>query len=118
MAMNSTKSGVYSLIAGAVAAILASACCLGPLVLVLLGFGGAWMSSLQVLEPYRPLTLGIAVVFLVLAYRKLWQPVAVCEPSTLCAVPRTQRLYKSLFWLVALLVLTSLGFPYIAPFFY
>jgi mercuric ion transport protein len=116
--MNTNKSGAYTLIAGGIAAILASACCLGPLMLVLLGFGGAWMSNLQVLEPFRPVTLSIAIVFLVLAYRKIWQPVAACQPDTMCAVPRTQRMYKALFWLVALLIVISIGFPYIAPFFY
>lgn len=116
--MNSKQSGAYSLIASAIAVILASACCIGPLVLVLLGFGGAWMSNLQLLEPFRPFTLGIAIVFLVLAYRKLWQPVATCESGTVCAVPRTQRMYKALFWLVALLIVISIAFPYIAPFFY
>ncbi|ARU30972.1 mercuric transport protein [Sulfuriferula sp. AH1] len=116
--MNSTKSGAYSLVAGGIAAILASACCLGPLVLVLLGFGGAWMSNLQVLEPFRPFTLAIAIVFLALAYRKLWQPVTPCQPGTMCAVPRTQRMYKALFWLVALLVAISIVSPYVAPFFY
>lgn len=116
--MNSTKSGAYSLIAGGIAAILASACCLGPLVLVLLGFGGAWMSNLQVLEPFRPFTLGIAILFLVLAYRKLWQPAATCDTGTLCAVPRTQRMYKILFWLVATLIVISISSPYLAPLFY
>ena len=116
--MNSKQSGAYSLIASGIAVILASACCMGPLVLVVLGFGGAWMSNLQVLEPFRPFTLGIAIVFLGLAYRKLWQPVATCESGTVCAMPRTQRMYKVLFWLVALLIVISIGFPYIAPFFY
>ena len=45
------------LAAGSVAAILASTCCLGPLILVLLGFSGAWIGSLSVLEPYRPMFL-------------------------------------------------------------
>lgn len=40
-----------SLAAAAVAAILASACCLGPLVLLTLGLGGAWVSNLTGLEP-------------------------------------------------------------------
>lgn len=118
MSTNASRSGVYSLIAGGIAAILASACCIGPLVLVLLGFGGAWMSHLQVLEPYRPFILGLAIIFLVLAYRKIWRPVAACTPDTLCAVPRTQTLYKALFWIVALLVIASISSPYIAPFFY
>lgn len=118
MGMKSTKSGVFTLMAGGVAAVLASICCVGPLVLVLLGFGGAWVSNLRVLEPFRPVILGIAIMFLVLAYRKIWKPAAACEPGTICAMPHTQRLYKTLFWLVALLILASFGFPYLAPFFY
>lgn len=75
------KSGAYALMAGGVAAIVAAACCIGPLLLVLLGLGGAWMSNLQVLEPYRPVTLVIAIVFLALAYRKIWKPADACEPA-------------------------------------
>lgn len=118
MEMKSTKSGVCTLIAGGVAAILASLCCVGPLVLVLLGFGGAWVSNLQVLEPFRPVILGIAMVFLVLAYRKIWKPADACVPGTMCAVPQTKLLYKILFGVVALLILASLGFPYVAHYFY
>ena len=40
-----------TLITGGFAGILASACCVGPLVLVSLGLGGAWVSTLTVLEP-------------------------------------------------------------------
>ena len=35
---------------------LASACCLGPLVLITLGVSGARISNLAALEPYRPLS--------------------------------------------------------------
>ncbi len=50
--------------AGGLAAITASTCCLGPLVLVALGFSGAWIGNLTVLEPYRPLFIGAALVAL------------------------------------------------------
>ncbi|MHB8914504.1 MAG: mercuric ion transporter MerT [Thiobacillus sp.] len=112
------KSGASALMAGGVAAMVAAACCIGPLLLVVLGFGGAWMSNLQILEPYRPMALGIAIVFLALAYRKIWKPTDACEPGTLCAVPQTRLMYKILFRLVALLILASIGFPYIAHYFY
>ncbi len=52
--MPASNSGRGSLLAGGVAALLASACCLGPLVLVVLGFSGAWIGNLTALEPYRP----------------------------------------------------------------
>jgi mercuric ion transport protein len=43
-----------SLVAGILAALGASACCVGPLLLLTLGIGGAWVGRLTVLEPYRP----------------------------------------------------------------
>ncbi|EBW9243678.1 TPA_asm: mercuric transport protein, partial [Salmonella enterica] len=53
--MSEPQNGRGALFAGGLAAILASTCCLGPLVLVALGFSGAWIGNLTVLEPYRPL---------------------------------------------------------------
>src|SRR5207245_8407831 len=46
-------SGSMALFAGGLAAILASTCCLGPLILISVGFSGAWIGNLTVLEPYR-----------------------------------------------------------------
>ncbi len=57
-----SKSGRGSLVAGGVAAVLASACCLGPLVLISLGISGAWIGNLAALEPYRPWFIGAALV--------------------------------------------------------
>ncbi|MCL6483096.1 MAG: mercuric transport protein, partial [Janthinobacterium lividum] len=53
--MSEPKTGRGALFTGGLAAILASACCLGPLVLIALGFSGAWIGNLAVLEPYRPI---------------------------------------------------------------
>ena len=41
-----------SLVAGVLAGIGASVCCVGPLVLLALGIGGAWIGNLTALEPY------------------------------------------------------------------
>jgi mercuric ion transport protein len=112
------KTGAGSLAAGGLAAILASTCCLGPLVLVSLGLGGAWVSNLTVLEPFRPWFLGAAVLALFFAYRRIFRPVAACKPGEVCAVPATRRTYKLVFWAVAALVGVALVFPYVAPFFY
>lgn len=110
----------WPLIGGVAAAIAASLCCVGPLVLVMLGVGGAWIANLAVLEPYRPLFLGIGVVFIVLAYRKIYRAPAAgaCTPGSLCAMPQTKRVYKMLFWMVVVLIVLAIVFPYIAPLFY
>jgi hypothetical protein len=48
--MPDPKNGGEALAAGGIAAILASTCCLGPLVPVALGFSGAWIGNLVLLE--------------------------------------------------------------------
>ena len=113
-------SGRWPLIGGVAAAVTASLCCIGPLVLVMLGIGGAWVAHLSVLEPYRPVSLGIGVVFLILAYRKIYRtpPAETCRPGSLCAMPQTNRTYKVLFWVVAALIGLAVVFPYLAPLFY
>ena len=116
--MSQDRIGTGTLAAGGFAAVLASACCLGPLVLLSLCVGGAWIVNLTALEPFRPWFLGAAIVALFFAYRRIFRPVADCKPGEICAVPATRRAYKILFWIVAALVGIGLGFPYVAPFFY
>ena len=111
-------SGRGALSTGGLAAILASTCCLGPLVLITLGISGAWISNLTLLEPYQPFFIGAALVALLFAYRRIWRPVAACEPGQVCALPQANRSYKALFWIVVALVIAALGFPLIAPWFY
>ena len=104
--------------AGGLAAILASTCCLGPLVLLLLGFSGAWIGNLTALEPYRPMFVAAAVVALFFAYRQIFRPAATCAPGEVCAVPQVRTTYKAIFWLVAVLILIAVSFPFVAPLFY
>lgn len=115
---STSRDGRGALLAGAVSAILASTCCLGPLVLLTLGFSGAWIGNLTALEPYRPIFIGVALVALFFAGRRIWRPEAACAPGEVCAVPQVKRGYKLLFGAVLVLVLIALVFPYIAPWFY
>ncbi len=111
------KNGRAPLLVGGVAAILASTCCLGPLLLVAVGFSGAWIGNLTVLEPYRPIFIGAALVALFLAYRSIFRPARACNPGEVCAVPHVKKAYKIIFWTVATLVVVAIAFPYILPFF-
>lgn len=110
--------GRGALFAGGVAALLASACCLGPLVLLALGISGAWIANLSALEPYRPLFIAVSGVALFFAWRRIWRPAAACAPGEVCALPQVRRGYKLLFGGVALLLSIALAFPYLAPLFY
>lgn len=106
------------LLAGGVAAILASTCCLGPLVLVALGVSGAWIGNLTVLEPYRPLFIGAALIALAFAARRIFRPAQACKPDEVCAIPRVRMAYKLIFWIVVALVVIALAYPYVLPLFY
>lgn len=107
-----------TLVVGGLAAILASTCCLGPLLLVTLGVSGAWIGNLTALEPYRPIFIGAALVALYFAWRRIFRPVQTCEPGEVCAIPQVRTAYKIFFWVVAALVLVALAFPYVLPLFY
>ncbi len=113
-----SQPGHSVLFAGGVAALLASTCCLGPLVLIMLGFSGAWIGNLTVLEPYRPIFISVALVALFFAWRRIWRPAMVCAPGNMCAMQQVKRIYKLLFGAVSMLVLIALVFPYVAPWFY
>jgi mercuric ion transport protein len=90
-----------SLVAGVLAAIGASVCCVGPLVLLALGIGGAWIGNLTAFEPYRPLFIGLTLLFLGLAFRKVYLVQEACAPGTPCANPQTPRWQRLIFWSVA-----------------
>lgn len=114
----SDKTGSGALFVGGLAAILASTCCLGPLVLVALGLSGAWIGNLTMLEPYRPFFIAGALVALFFAGRRIFRPAKACKPGELCAVPKTRRVYKILFGIVSDLVLIALVYPYVAKLLY
>jgi mercuric ion transport protein len=114
----SDRAASSALLVGGLAAILASTCCLGPLVLVALGLSGAWIGNLTLLEPYRPFFIAGALVALFFAGRRIFRPEHDCQPGEVCAVPRTRRIYKIVFGIVSALVLIALVYPYVAKFFY
>ena len=114
----SDKTALRALLAGGLAALLASTCCLGPLVLITLGFSGAWISQLTVLQPYQPMFIGAALVALFFAGKRIWRPAAQCAPGEVCALPRVRRAYQLLFVGVCALLLMALVFALIAPRFY
>ena len=114
----STRSGSGFLVAGILAAIGASACCVGPLVLLALGVSGAWISSLTALEPYRPIFIGLTLLFLVGAFYRIYPARRVCTPGSACADPRTLNRRRLVFWIVSVLVLGLIAIPWLTPLFY
>lgn len=103
-----------SLIASALAAIGASVCCVGPLVLLAMGIGGAWIAHLTALEPLRPWLIAATLLFLGLAFRHLYLQPQVCKPGTTCAEPIVIKRQRLTFWAVVLALLALLSVPWMA----
>ena len=116
--MSNLQRGNGVLVGSILAAIGASICCVGPLVLLALGVSGAWIGSLTALEPYRPIFIGLTLLFLGLAFYRLYLARPVCTPGSACANPRMLKRQRLTFWIVAVLVLGLIAVPWFAPMFY
>lgn len=115
---SSKTTCLWALVTGGLAALLASACCLGPLVLITLGVSGVWIGHLSELGPLQPVFLGAAFLALLLAWRRIWRPFSECRPDQVCTLPPVHHTYKVLFGVVVCLVTVALIFPFVAPWFY
>ncbi len=100
----------------ALAAVGASLCCVGPFILVLLGIGGGWMSTLVAFSPYRPFFVGITLILLGWAFYKLYL-VKPCAAGEACASPAMRKRQRMIFWLVTFFIVGLIAFPWYAPWF-
>ncbi len=116
--MLSPFNAKIALAGGVLASIGASACCVGPLLLLSLGIGGAWIGNLTVLERYRPVFIVLVLLFLGLAYRTLYLLPQKCDSEAECAADRTKRAQRLIFWIVAPLLLGLVAAPWLMPLFY
>jgi len=107
-----------AMIAGVLAGIGASLCCVAPLVLLSLGLGGAWVANLTAFEPVRPVFMGLALLFIGLSFRKLYLTTQTCELGKPCVDDEVIRKQRFIFWGVTIPLLGLLAFPWFAPLFY
>lgn len=104
---------------GVIGAILASTCCVAPLVLLTLGISGAWIGNLTALEPYKPYFAVVALVFIGLGFRQVYfKPKPVCVEGSYCARPESSVVTKTALWLATVLVVLALTINWWAPLFY
>ncbi len=100
------------------AALGAAVCCAGPLILLLLGISGAWISHLTVVEPARPFLITIALILFLKAGWSLYRPKARCEAGNSCSLPSRRRLYQIIFWLLAAVASLLITSPWLLVWFY
>ena len=104
------RSGLFAA-GGLIGGILASSCCVPPLLLVSLGISGARIGQLTALSPYQPYFLVSALALLGAGF---WQAYRrkpeVCASGSICAKPISGRLTKSILWIGTLFVAAELIF--------
>lgn len=107
--MADTRKSLF-LEAGAVlAAFGGSLCCTLPIAVALLGVGSAGLGAK--LAPFTPWLNGLTVVFLGFAFYQVYKPVE-CEPGEACAVPASRRRRRIALWVVAIVAIALMAFPY------
>ncbi len=106
-------------VGGLLGAILASSCCIVPLVLVTVGISGAWIGNLTALLPYKPIFTVISLGLIGLGFWYVYfRQKPACEEDSFCARPQSSLLTKTALWAATLLVTLSATITWWAPFFY
>jgi len=104
---------------GVLGAILASACCIGPLILVTLGVAGAWIGNLTALEPYKPYFIAATIVFLGLGFWQVYfRKRPSCQEGSYCARPESSLITRTALWIATILVALAASIELWAPWFY
>jgi len=104
---------------GIVGAVLASVCCIGPLVLLTLGVSGAWIGNLTALEPYKPYVAAMTLIFIGLGFRQVYfRAKPACAEGSACARPRSTIVTQVALWIATGLVVLALTIRWWAPLFY
>ena|SRR5438270_291888 len=104
---------------GVVGALLASSCCVVPLVLVTLGVSGAWIGNLTALAPYKPLFTAVALVFIGLGFWQVYiRPKRKRADGNSCATPQSSMITKAALWFAIILTIIALTTDWWAPLFY
>jgi mercuric ion transport protein len=103
---------------GLLGALAASSCCILPLVLFSLGVSGAWIGKFTQLAPYQPYFIAGTAGFLGYGYWLVYRSSKLtCANGEACARPVPRRLMKTGLILATILVITVLGFDFLAPLF-
>jgi len=102
---------VWAALGAVGAAILASSCCIGPVVLAALGAGSVGVAT--ALTPYRPYLLGLTFFLLAGAFYATYRKPraeACCAEGATCAMKSAHR-NRTILWVVTVFVVAAAAFP-------
>lgn len=104
------KKMTLASVGGVTAAIVASLCCIGPVLVVFLGVGS--IAAFSVFEIYRPYLIGLTIVLIGLAFYLTYRKrVVKCEDG-MCKLESAGKWAKIGVWSVTILATFAIGFPY------
>ncbi|MCH7760509.1 hypothetical protein IIA15_03780 [candidate division TA06 bacterium] len=96
------------------AAVGASLCCTGPLVLAALGLGG--IGFVHSVAKYQNFFIPLTILFLGSAHYFTWRKKEKCGPDGVCVTPKGDRLRKVILWVATGFAVFFLFFPYLLSF--
>ena len=101
---------------GLLGALVASSCCLLPLVLFGLGVSGAWIGNLTQLAPYQPFFIAATIACLGYGYWLVYRSSkVVCADGEACSRPLSNRLVQLGLIVATVLVIAAIGLDFLAP---
>ena len=106
---------LFASVGGTGAAVASALCCVGPLLAVVAGVGGAGLAA--TFEPLRPYFIAATVLMLGGGWFMLdREERRACAPGSLCASPRARRLMRRSLWGATILSVPLLTFSWWLPF--
>ncbi len=115
----STLKGRAAATGSFLAALLASSCCIGPLLLVSLGASGAWIGNLTALKAFQPVFVLLAIASLALGFWQVYfKPRNDCDANGDCTNPLSMTLLKTVLWISTVVIVAVLTINLWAPLFY
>lgn len=95
-------------------AVIGASCCVIPLVLFNLGIGGAWLSNLAVLQPFRPYLIAVSILALAIGGYVYWRNrKSACEPCEDTSKQKTGMVVLTM--IAVLLIGIAIIWPHIEP---
>ena len=104
---------------GILGAVLASSCCIVPLVLVTLGVSGVWIGNLTALEPYKPYFVIMTLAFLAGGFWHVYlRRKPDCMDGSYCGRSESALVTKAVLWFATIIVVLAVTLQWWAPLLY
>lgn len=101
----------YAAIGGIVTSLLATGCCIGPVLFLVFGITG--LGFLSRLAWFRPYFIGITLILVAASFHYAYGRGARCADKGGCSL-RTMRVKRVMFWVLLGFAAFGISFPHVA----